>query len=154
MIGGGPNGLLPRRPTPISRGFAFRVIPSPADPSAARLDKWLWAVRVFKARPLATAACRAGAVEINGQQAKPAREVRGGETVTVRQGIITRTLRVVAVPPSRVGAKLVAEFCAELTPADEFEKARVHRVQQLLARDKGLGRPTKRDRRDIERLFE
>ena len=109
---------------------------------------------MFKARPLATAACRAGAVEINGQPAKPAREVRGGETVTVRQGIITRTLRVVAVPPSRVGAKLVAEFCVELTPADEFEKARMHRVQQLLARDKGLGRPTKRDRRDIERLFD
>lgn len=125
-----------------------------ADHSAARLDKWLWAVRIFKARALATDACRAGSVLVNDQPAKPAREVRTGETVTVRQGIITRTLRVVAVPPSRVGAKLVPEFCTDLTPAEEFEKARVHRVQQVLAREKGSGRPTKRDRRAIEQLFE
>jgi len=74
--------------------------------------------------------------------------------VTVRQGIITRTLQVVAVPRSRVGAKLVADYCLELTPPAEFEKARAHRVQQMLARDKGSGRPTKRDRRLLDRLFE
>lgn len=125
-----------------------------ADHSAARLDKWLWAVRIFKARALATDACRAGSVLINDQVAKPAREVRAGETVTVRQGLITRTLRVVAVPPSRVGAKLVPGFCTDLTPAEEFEKARAQRVQQVLAREKGSGRPTKRDRRAIERLFD
>ena len=138
----------------MARRIVFRVTSPAADHSAARLDKWLWAVRVFKARALATEACRAGHVAVNDLPAKPARDVRAGETVTVRQGIITRTLRVIGVPPSRVGAKLVTEFCTDLTPAEEFEKARVHRVQQVLAGGVGGGRPTKRDRRAIERLFE
>lgn len=127
---------------------------SAGDTSAARLDKWLWAVRIFKARPLATDACRGGSVEIGGHPAKPGREVHAGEIVTVRVGLMTRTLRVVAVPRSRVGAKLVPEFCAELTPAAEFEKVREHRMQQVLAREKGSGRPTKRDRRQLERFFD
>ena len=121
---------------------------------AARLDKWLWAIRLFKSRALAADACRAGGVEVGGQPAKPARDVRTGEIVSVRQGLITRTLRVVGVPRSRVGAKLVPDYCADLTPAAEFEKLRERRTQQLLAREKGSGRPTKRDRRAIDRLFE
>lgn len=119
-----------------------------------RLDKWLWAVRLFKTRAQATDACRAGGVTVNELPAKPARNVRAGELVTARQGLVTRTLRVVGVPRSRVGAKLVAEYCTDLTPPAEFEKAREHRVQQLLARERGGGRPTKRDRRLQERLFE
>lgn len=118
-----------------------------------RLDKWLWAVRVFKTRSLATDACRAGSVEVNAHPAKPAREVRPGEQVIVRQGLVTRTLRVVAMPVSRVGAKLVPEYCTDLTPPEEFEKARTQPVQQLLAREKGSGRPTKRDRRLLDRIF-
>jgi ribosome-associated heat shock protein Hsp15 len=129
-------------------------VTSPAADSAARLDKWLWAVRIFKSRALATDACRAGSVRIRDAPVKPAREVHAGELITVRQGLVTRTLRVVAVPRSRVGAKLVAEFCADLTPAAELEKGRAHRVQQFLAREKGRGRPTKRDRRRLDRLFE
>ena len=116
----------------------------------ARLDRWLWAVRVCKTRVLAAEACRAGSVEIAGREAKPAREVHAGELVTVRQGVVTRTLRVLATPRSRVGAKLVAEFAEELTPASEFEKAREQRVQHELAREWGGGRPTKRDRRRLE----
>jgi ribosome-associated heat shock protein Hsp15 len=127
---------------------------STADSAAFRLDKWLWAVRVFKSRTLATDACRAGSVEINDQPAKPAREIKLGEHVVVRQGLIKRTLAVVGVPKSRVGAKLVAKFCTDLTPPEEYEKARAHRVQQLLAREKGTGRPTKRDRRLLDRLLE
>jgi ribosome-associated heat shock protein Hsp15 len=122
--------------------------------SAARLDKWLWAVRVCKTRALATDACRAGSVLIREAAVKPAREVHAGEIITVRQGLVTRTLRVVGVPASRVGAKLVADYCVETTPPEEFEKARAARVQQLLARERGSGRPTKRDRRLTERLFE
>ena len=129
------------------------MTPSAPNPTG-RLDKWLWAVRMFKSRALATDACRAGSVCIRDGPAKPAREVRPGETVVVRQGLVTRTLRVVGVPRSRVGAKLVAEFCTDLTPPAEFEKARVHRLQQVLAREKGSGRPTKRDRRLMDRLFE
>ncbi len=120
----------------------------------ARLDQWLWAVRLFKTRALSTAAIRAGSVEVNTLPAKPAREVHAGETVTVRQGLILRTLRVVAVPPARVGAKLVPQYCSDLTPAAEFEKVREQRMQQVLAREKGSGRPTKRERREVDRLFE
>ena len=120
----------------------------------ARLDKWLWAVRLFRTRSLAADAIRAGCVEINAQPVKPAREVHAGETVTVRQGLILRTLRVVGAPASRVGAKLVPNFCTDLTPESEFEKVRLQRMQHVLARAKGSGRPTKRERREIDRLFE
>lgn len=132
-----------------------RVTSSPAAPdrSAARLDKWLWAMRVFKTRALATDACRAGSVAVNELVAKPAREVHAGEVVAVKQGLFTRTLRVVGVPRSRVGAKLLPEFCADLTPPEEFERLRERSVQQVLAREKGSGRPTKRERREIDGLF-
>jgi ribosome-associated heat shock protein Hsp15 len=121
--------------------------------SAARLDKWLWAVRIFKTRPLATAACRGGAVEISGNVAKPARSVHPGEIVVVQQELITRTLKVVAVPRTRIGAKRVTDFLVDLTPASEFERQRERGRQQVVARAKGLGRPTKRERRTIDRLF-
>lgn len=130
-------------------------IPTGTEPArgAARLDQWLWAVRLFKTRGLAASAIRAGSVEIAGHPAKPAREVRPGEAITVRQGLICRTLRVEATPPSRVGAKRVPEFCTDLTPASEFEKVRTQRLQHVLARAQGSGRPTKRERREIDRLF-
>ena len=123
-------------------------------PPVSRLDKWLWAVRIYRTRSLASDACRAGSVTINDQTAKPAREVRPGETVMVRQGLIRRTLKVVGVPASRVGAKLVPDFCSDLTPREEIERARENRVQQLLAREKRTGRPTKRDRRLLDHLFQ
>jgi ribosome-associated heat shock protein Hsp15 len=126
---------------------------SDLDHSAARLDKWLWAVRFFKTRPLATEACRRGTVTINGLVAKPARPVHAGEIVVVNQPVLTRTLRVVGVPPSRIGAKLLGEFIVELTPPEEFEKQRERGLQQVLARPKGTGRPTKRERRTIDRFF-
>ena len=105
-------------------------------------------------RALATAAIQAGGVEINGRPTKPAREVHAGETVTVRQGLILRTLRVVAAPATRVGAKLVPDYCTDLTPDSEFEKLREQRRQQVQARPLGSGRPTKRERREVDRLFE
>jgi ribosome-associated heat shock protein Hsp15 len=122
-------------------------------PEAGRIDKWLWAVRIFRTRSLATDACRAGSVTVNGQAAKPSRDAHPGETIVVRQGLIRRTLKVLAVPPARLGAKLVANFCEDQTPPEEFAKARAQRVQQFLARAKGSGRPTKRDRRLLDRLF-
>ena len=122
-------------------------------PAAERIDKWLWTVRIFRTRSLATDACRAGSVAVNSQPVKPSRDVRAGEVVIVRQGLIHRTLKVRAVPPARVGAKLVATYCEDQTPPAEFAKARAQRVQQFLARARGSGRPTKRDRRLIDRLF-
>ena len=92
-------------------------------------------------------------MEVNDQKVKPARDVRPGEQVIVRQGLMKRTLQVVGMPRSRVGAKLVATYCTELTPAEEFAKAKSQPVQQFLAREKGSGRPTKRDRRMLDQLF-
>lgn len=120
---------------------------------ASRLDKWLWTVRLFKTRSLATDACRAGSVSVNGQAAKPSRDVRLGETIVVQQGLVTRTLHVRGFPPGRVGAKRVPSYCEEVTPPEEFEKGRTQPIQHLLAREKGSGRPTKRERRQLDRLF-
>ena len=134
-----PSGrLLPRR------------VPPPSDDSAARLDKWLWAVRLFRTRSLATAACRAGEVTIEERPVKPSRDVRLGETIIVRQGVMRRTVVVLGVPPSRVGAVRVPEFLEDRTPPEEKQKVKEHAVQHLLARERGTGRPTKRDRRDLE----
>jgi ribosome-associated heat shock protein Hsp15 len=93
-------------------------------------------------------------VSVNELPAKPARDVRPGEMVSVRLGLVLRTLRVLAVPRSRVGAKLLPEYCVDLTPPEEYEKARVKPIEHLLAREKGSGRPTKRDRRLLDRVFE
>lgn len=118
-----------------------------------RLDKWLWSVRVFKTRPLATAACRAGKVLIGELEAKPGRDVHVGETVTVRVGPVTRTLKVTGLPRSRVAAKQLPEFLTDLTPAAEYERARQAGIEHQLARERGRGRPTKKDRRAMGRLF-
>jgi ribosome-associated heat shock protein Hsp15 len=134
--------------------FVFSALSVPLPAPTARLDKWLWAVRVFKTRSLAGDACRAGSVSVNELPAKPARDVRPGEMVSVRLGLVLRTLRVLAVPRSRVGAKLLPEYCVDLTPPEEYEKARVKPIEHLLAREKGSGRPTKRDRRLLDRVFE
>lgn len=126
---------------------------SPQPSISERIDKWLWTVRVYRTRSLATDACRAGSVVINEQPAKPARDVRVGEVINVQQGVVLRTLVVRAIPGRRVGPKLVATFCEDRTPPEEFEKARQQRVQHILAREKGSGRPTKRDRRELDRFF-
>jgi len=118
-----------------------------------RLDKWLWSVRVFKTRPLATAACRAGKVLVGELEAKPGRDVHVGETVTVHLGVVTRTLKVVALPRSRVSAKQLPEFMADLTPPAEYERAKQAGIEHMLARQRGMGRPTKKDRRDLSELF-
>ena len=118
-----------------------------------RLDKWLWSVRVFKTRPLATAACRAGKVLVGELEAKPGRDVHVGETVTVHLGVVTRTLKVVALPRSRVSAKQLPEVMADLTPPAEYERARQAGIEHMLARQRGMGRPTKKDRRDMSELF-
>jgi ribosome-associated heat shock protein Hsp15 len=118
-----------------------------------RLDKWLWSVRACKTRAEATALCRNGRVQVNGLDAKPGRDVHAGETVTARVGMVTRTLKVVAHPRSRVGAKQVPEFATDLTPAAEYERAKQASLEHLLARERGRGRPTKKDRREMGRLF-
>lgn len=118
-----------------------------------RLDQWLWSVRVFKTRAEAAAVCRNGRVQVNGLDAKPGRNVHIGEVVTARVGLIERTLKVVGLPRSRVGAKLLPAFVEDLTPASEYEKAKQANLEHMLARERGHGRPTKKDRREMGRLF-
>lgn len=118
-----------------------------------RLDKWLWSVRLCKTRAEATALCRNGRVQVNGVDAKPGRDIHAGEVVTARLGLVTRTVRVLAHPKSRVGARQVPDFVADLTPAAEYERAKQASIEHLLARERGRGRPTKKDRRDMGRLF-
>ncbi len=121
--------------------------------SDPRLDKWLWCVRVCKTRAEATALCRNGRVQVNGIDAKPGRDLHAGETVIAHIGMVTRTLKVLAHPRSRVAAKQVPEFAADLTPPAEYERAKQASLEHLLARERGRGRPTKKDRRDMGRLF-
>ena len=117
-----------------------------------RLDQWLWAVRVYKSRSLAADAIKGGLVKVNGERSKPAHEPKAGETITARVGIVTRTVRFLAEPKSRVGAKLVADFAEDLTPPEERAKRPERNLLPPGYRPKGTGRPTKRERRAIEEL--
>lgn len=119
-----------------------------------RIDRWLWAVRVFKTRTLAAEACRGGKVEIAGENVKPSRLVRAGELVEVNKEGVLREFRIVRVLAKRVGAKRVAEFAEDLTPPERLEVQKETVAQAILKRDAGTGRPTKRDRRDIDRLLD
>ncbi|HNW70464.1 MAG TPA: RNA-binding S4 domain-containing protein [Bacteroidales bacterium] len=117
-----------------------------------RIDKWLWAVRVFKTRSLATDACRNGKVSINGQMVKASREVKPEDEISIRQQQMTKTVKVIAPIEKRVSAKLVMQFMEDLTPASEYEKVETIRAVSFVYRPKGQGRPTKKDRRDIEKF--
>ena len=117
-----------------------------------RFDQWLWAVRVYKTRTLAANAIKAGHARVDGEVAKPSHEMKAGEMVTARIELVTRTLRVIDAPPSRVGAKLVPQFAEDLTPPEELEKRRVPYLLQPAFRPRGAGRPTKRERREIDEL--
>ena len=117
-----------------------------------RIDKWLWAVRLFKTRGLATTACRDGRVRVGGQPAKAGREVRVNDLIVAKMADLTRTVRVLALLEQRVGAAVVKEFAEDLTPASEYEKRRDPMLQPLFRRPKGAGRPTKKDRRTMDKL--
>jgi len=117
-----------------------------------RIDKWLWEVRVFKTRTQATLACRSGKVKIDDQTVKPSRELHKGDRITLFKAPVTHTFRVVDFPKSRIGAKLVPDFMEELTPEEEFQKLKVIKQINFEYRNRGVGRPTKRQRRDIEEL--
>lgn len=119
-----------------------------------RVDKWLWAVRVFKTRSIATEACKKGRISIAGVTVKPSRTIRVGEVVTVRKPPIEYSFRVVQLLGSRVGAKRVAEFMENVTPREQYELLELQRVSGFVDRAKGLGRPTKKDRRDLDQFAE
>lgn len=117
------------------------------------MDKWLWAVRLYRSRSLATEACLAGHVRIRGQKIKPSREVHLGEIITAQTGRICRTIKVLGLLDQRVGAKMVPGFLEDLTPPEEYERARQETSPPLVQFPKGLGRPTKKQRRQLEGFF-
>ncbi|MBP7849735.1 MAG: RNA-binding S4 domain-containing protein [Lentimicrobiaceae bacterium] len=117
-----------------------------------RIDKFLWSVRLFKTRNQASTACRAGKVRMGDQAVKPSREVKLLDVIVVRVWNMTRTIRVKELLHNRVGAKLVEVYIEEMTPPEEFERAEMLRKLNAERRDRGAGRPTKKERREISRL--
>lgn len=117
-----------------------------------RIDKYLWAIRVFKTRSLATEACKAGKVKLNGQNIKPSYIVKIGETYYIQKGIEKKVIKVVALLERRVDAKTAVTFYEDLTPVEETYGYKSVFHAPILKRDRGAGRPTKRDRREIDDL--
>ena len=120
----------------------------------ARIDKYLWAVRVFKTRTEATDACKGNKVKVDGVAVKPSRPVKLGNTIEVRKGSVQYIYKVKALLENRVGARLVPEYAENLTPQSELDKLRAPVETFFLKRDRGMGRPTKKDRRDMDVLWE
>ncbi|MCK9617676.1 MAG: RNA-binding S4 domain-containing protein [Lentimicrobiaceae bacterium] len=120
--------------------------------NTVRIDKWLWAVRIYKTRNQATEACKAGKVKWEEQNCKPSHEVKPGEIYTVQITPLTKTIRVLALLTNRVGAKLVPEYLEDLTPQAEYDKLKLPKETFFVLRDPRTGRPTKKERRDIEKL--
>ena len=120
------------------------------DPSSVRIDKWLWAVRLYKTRSLAAEACKAGKVKFNGEAVKAAREVKTGDIYTLSLGPLVRTVKVTALLHNRVAGKLVENYLEDLTPADVYEQQKMMREMRQGIRPRGFGRPTKKERRDME----
>lgn len=109
-----------------------------------RIDKWLWAVRIFKTRSLASEACHKGKIRIGDQTVKASREVKLNDVISIQQQQMTKTIKVSALLEKRVSAKLVPEFMEDLTPAQEYEKVETIKAVSFIYRPRGLGRPTKR----------
>ncbi len=119
-----------------------------------RLDKYLWAVRVFKTRSDAADAIRNNKVTVNGSYAKPSREVKQGDIIAVRRQAVTYSYKVLDLVSSRQPAKNVPSYCLNITPQEELDKLNVPRETIFVFRDRGTGRPTKKERRDLDSLME
>ena len=116
----------------------------------ARIDKWLWAARIFKTRTIAAAACKKGQVSMNGTTLKASRTIKAGDVVSVRKPPITYSFRVLQPIERRVGAKLIPEILENVTTADQYELLEMNKISGFIGRAKGTGRPTKKDRRNLE----
>ncbi len=121
---------------------------------SVRIDKWLWASRLFRSRSLAAGACNAGHVKIGGQSIKPSRAVRAGEVISVLTGQVRRSVKVLAVLDQRVGAKLVSQFLEDLTPPEEYARAREEALKTSIRFPNGFVRPTRKQQRQMRSLSE
>ena len=115
-----------------------------------RVDKYLWAMRIYKTRSIAADACKNGRISMNGVQLKPSRTFKTGDMFNVRKGLITYTFKVLQLTENRLGAKLVPEYMQDCTDPKKLELLELARMAGNGSRDRGMGRPTKKDRRDIE----
>lgn len=116
----------------------------------ARVDKWLWAARIFKTRSMVAAACKKGQVSMKGAQLKPSRTIKEGDVVEVRKPPVTYSFKVKQTIEKRVGAKLIPEILENVTPAEQYELLEMNRISGFVDRARGTGRPTKKDRRSLE----
>jgi len=123
-----------------------------AEKEKLRIDKYLWAIRIFKTRTLASDACKAGRVKLDNQNIKPSHEVKVGETYQISKGIDRKVLKVTGLLESRADAKTVINFYQDITPVEQTQAFKSMFHAPLLTRDRGTGRPTKRDRREIDEL--
>lgn len=124
-------------------------------PNEVRIDKWIWAMRIFKTRSMATEECKKGRVSVgleNPVTAKPSRTIKVGDIVNVKKPPVTYTFRVKALTENRLGAKLVPEYLENLTPQEQYDMLDVIRISGFVDRRKGLGRPTKREGRELSRF--
>ena len=120
----------------------------------ARIDKWLWASRIFKTRPIAAEACKKGRVMIGGSQVKAARMIKPGDVIQVKKPPITYSFKVVQPIEKRVGAKLVSEYMENVTTPDQYELLEMSKISGFVDRARGTGRPTKKERRSLEDFTE
>lgn len=119
-----------------------------------RIDKWLWAVRLYKTRSLAAEACKKGKVSCNGQTVKPSHVVKVGEVYHVRRAPITFSYRVLALAHNRMAAKLVPDFMLDVTTPDQLQLLELNRLAHVAGRARGTGRPTKKERRDLDMFID
>ena len=119
---------------------------------SVRIDTWRWAVRLFKTRSLAADACRSGKIKMDGKAVKPSRDVSAGNIIEVHQNPIVKTVEVKVAIKNRVGAKLVADNMIDHTPQEEYDKLKLMHEMNYEYRDRGVGRPTKKERRTITKL--
>ena len=125
-----------------------------ADNNEARIDKWLWAARIFKTRSIAADACKNGRVTIQGVNAKPSRPVKVGEVVAVRKPPVSCAVKVLKAIEMRVGAKLLPEIYENVTTPDQYELLEMNRISGFVDRARGTGRPTKKERRSLDAFID
>ncbi len=118
--------------------------------SEVRIDKWLWAMRIFKTRTVATEACKKGRVSVGGAVVKPSRMIKVGDIINVRKPPVTYSFKALALTENRLGAKLVPEYIENVTPRSELDLLEVVKISGFIDRRKGLGRPTKREGRELK----
>ena len=121
---------------------------------SVRIDKYIWAIRCFKTRTEATDACKGNKVQIGGQPVKPSREVKIGDVIQVRKGAYQFTYKVLQLAENRMGAQLVPNFAENLTPESEYEKMKAPVETFFVRRERGTGRPTKKERRELDALWD